>query len=64
MLSDEPGQSNRFRKVITSSINKWGVIDLNVKVVCFDYLIVKVETDTGFMTRTINCDNIDATGSA
>jgi len=63
VLTDDPTQANEFRKVATTTINKWGTVELNVPIYCFEKAIIKLETSGGFMTKIINCDNIDATGS-
>lgn len=53
-----------FRKMFTNAIiRKEGVYNVNQRLQCHDYIVLKVETVEGFHTKTMKCDEMDHTES-
>lgn len=50
---------HKFRKLFTNApINKNGTYDVNAKLQCHDYMILKVETVEGFHSKTFSCSEM------
>lgn len=63
ILTDDPDNRFKFRKVANFRANKGEVQIVNITVQCFERMIVKMETAAGLHTKIVNCENVQNLGA-